>query len=129
MSDIQISVIKSRGALIEAFGKCENIHYILAELEPYRERKQEIRKQTEALMKICLVDMGYIPLRLQHIFRGVMLEFKCGDFSKTYFHMKYKDGILLDVWEGRSEDLQTALFSKTKASIVKGVNQTLAAKG
>lgn len=70
-----------------------------------------------------------IPLSLQYIFRRIMLEFKCGDFSKMYFNMKYRDGILIDVWDGRTGDLQTALLTKTKASIVKGVNTTLASKG
>jgi len=129
MPNTNLAVIKSRKAFIDAFDRSENLQYILAELEPYRKNTQEIRTQTETLMKICLVDMGYIPLRLQYIFRSVMLEFKCGDFSKLYFDMKYKDGILLDVWEGRNGDLQTALVTRTKASIIKGVNHTLAAKG
>jgi len=129
MTNPQTSVIRSRRALLDAVERNKSIEYILAELEPYKDRKQEIQKQTETLMKICLVDMGYIPLYLQYIFRRVLLEYKCGDFSGMYFDMKYKDGTLIDVWGGRAGDLQTALLTKTKASIVKGVNHTLAAKG
>lgn len=129
MENTNLNVIESRRVLINAFERNKNIDFILLELEPYRDRKQEIRKQTETLMKICVVDLGYIPLYLQYIFRRVLLEFKCGDFSKLYFTMKYKDGTLIDVWSTRSGDLQTTLINKTKTSIIRGVNTTLAAKG
>lgn len=129
MENNSLSVIKSRRAFIEAFERNKDVDFILLELEPYRNRKQEIRKQTETLMKICLVDLGYIPLYLQYIFRRVLLEFKCGDFSKLYFMMKYQDGTLVDIWGERSGDLQNTLINKTKTSILRGVNSTLAAKG
>jgi len=129
MENTGLSVIESRRVLINAFERSKDIDFILLELEPHRNKKQEILKQTEALMKICLVDLGYIPLYLQYIFRRVLLEFKCGDFSKLYFTMKYKDGTLINVWGERSGDLQTTLINRTKTSIIRGVNSTLAAKG
>jgi|GEM_PF-2648745 len=129
MENTCLSVIESRRVLINAFENRKDIDFILHELEPHRHRKQEILKQTETLMKICLVDLGYIPLYLQYIFRRVLLEFKCGDFSKLYFTMKYRDGTLKEVWRDRSDDFQTSLFNKTKTSIIRGVNSTLAARG
>ena len=129
MKNTNLSIIESRRVLINAFDKRKDIDFILHELEPHRQKKQEILKQTETLMKICLVDLGYIPLYLQYIFRRVLLEFKCGDFSKLYFTMKYKDGTLVEVWGDRSGDFQTSLFNKTKTSIIRGVNNTLTARG
>lgn len=58
-----------------------------------------------------------------------MIENRCGDFTHIYFNMKYRDNTLLDIWSAREHGLQGTLVSKTKNSIVKGVNRTLTSRG